>query len=110
MSDQEQINFARIEKAIRYIHDNFQNQPTLDEVAAAVNLSAFHFQRLFSQWAGVSPKTLMQYLSIEHPKTLLKDKQATLADTVYETGFRVRSVSMTCLLRSTGKRRNKTHN
>ena len=87
MTDQGQINFERIEKAIHYINENFQNQPALEEVAAAVNLSPFHFHRLFSKWAGVSPKKFMQYISIEYAKSLLKDGQATLVDTAYKTGL-----------------------
>ena len=87
MTDQDQINFDRIEKAIHYINNNFQNQPSLEQIAAAVNLSPFHFQRLFSEWAGVSPKKFIQYISIEYAKTLLKDQQTTLLDTAYQTGL-----------------------
>ena len=52
----DQINFQRIAKAIQYIQTNFQDQPSLDKIAKAVHLSPFHFQRLFTDWAGVSPK------------------------------------------------------
>lgn len=87
MIDQKQIDYERIEKAIKYAKENFKNQPSLDDIAAAVHLSPFHFQRLFSDWAGVSPKKFMQYLSIEYAKGLLRDKQSTLLDAAYETGF-----------------------
>ena len=87
MIDQKKINYDRIAQAIAYIKENFKDQPSLDEIAAAVNLSPFHFQRLFSEWAGVSPKKFMQYISIEHAKGLLKDGQSTLLDTAYDTGF-----------------------
>ncbi|RYY32090.1 MAG: AraC family transcriptional regulator, partial [Sphingobacteriaceae bacterium] len=87
METQETINYQRIAKAIDYIKTNFKAQPTLDEVAEKVNLSPFHFQRLFTDWAGVSPKKFIQYLSIEHAKSILKEKQATLFDTAYETGL-----------------------
>ncbi|HEY1283826.1 MAG TPA: methylated-DNA--[protein]-cysteine S-methyltransferase [Steroidobacteraceae bacterium] len=53
-------DFARIAKAIRYIDANFRLQPKLEEVAAHVNLSEFHFNRLFRRWAGITPK---QYLA-----------------------------------------------
>jgi len=85
--DQKRIDYERIEKAIHYIRENFKEQPSLDEVAAAVNLSPFHFQRLFSDWAGVSPKKFMQYLSVEYAKGLLKCRKHTLLDTAYETGL-----------------------
>ena len=53
-------DFARIAKAIRFIDEHFRLQPRLEEVAAHVNLSEFHFNRLFRRWAGVTPK---QYLA-----------------------------------------------
>ncbi|WP_461453564.1 bifunctional helix-turn-helix domain-containing protein/methylated-DNA--[protein]-cysteine S-methyltransferase [Mucilaginibacter sp.] len=87
MKTQEQLNYERIAEAIDYIKLNFKLQPNLDEVAAKINLSPFHFQRLFTDWAGVSPKKFLQYLSIEHAKAMLKEKSATLFDTAYETGL-----------------------
>ena len=87
MIDQQQINYQRIEKAIAYIKGNFKDQPSLDDIAAAVHLSPFHFQRLFTEWAGVSPKKFIQYLSLEYAKSLLKDRSSTLLDTAYETGL-----------------------
>lgn len=50
-------------------------------------MSPFHFQRLFTDWAGVSPKKFLQYVSIEHAKRVLKTQSATLADAAYETGL-----------------------
>lgn len=87
MNTQENINYDRIAEAINYIKLNFKNQPNLDEVAEKVNLSPFHFQRLFTDWVGISPKKFLQYLSLEYAKGILKDKQATLFDTAYETGL-----------------------
>lgn len=87
MNEADQINYNRIAAAIEYIKLNFKGQPNLDEVAEKVNLSPFHFQRLFSDWAGVSPKKFLQYTSIEYAKQILKEKQATLFDAAYETGL-----------------------
>jgi len=87
MTEQAHANYYRIADAIDYLKDNFKHQPSLDEIASAVNLSPFHFQRLFSEWVGVSPKKFMQYLSIEYAKGLLKNEQATLFDTAHETGL-----------------------
>ena len=53
-------DYQRIADAIGYINANIQQQPSLDEIAAAINLSPFHFQRLFSRWAGVTPKKYLQ--------------------------------------------------
>ncbi|MFI5137266.1 MAG: bifunctional helix-turn-helix domain-containing protein/methylated-DNA--[protein]-cysteine S-methyltransferase [Sphingobacteriales bacterium] len=87
MDSQETINYKRIAEAINYIKLNFKEQPNLDEVAEKVNLSPFHFQRLFTDWAGISPKKFLQYLSLDYAKGILKDKQATLFDTAFETGL-----------------------
>lgn len=80
-------NYDRIATAIDYIRTNFKEQPDLSEVAEKVHLSPFHFQRLFTDWAGVSPKKFLQYLSIEHAKSMLQDKGATLFDTAFDTGL-----------------------
>ena len=87
MNAQEHVNYNRIAEAIDYIKQNFKEQPTLNEVAEKIHLSPFHFQRLFSEWAGTSPKKFLQYISIQYAKQLLKEKQATLFETAYETGL-----------------------
>lgn len=87
MFEQQQLNYDRIAEAIEYIKNNFKEQPNLDALAAQVHLSPFHFQRLFTEWAGTTPKKFLQYISIEHAKKLLLQQQATLADTAFETGL-----------------------
>jgi len=87
MNTQDNINYQRIAEAIEYIKQNFKEQPNLDEVAEKIHVSPFHFQRLFTEWAGVSPKKFLQYLSVEYAKDLLKNKQATLFDAAIETGL-----------------------
>lgn len=87
MNKQEQLNYNRIATAIEYIHNNFRQQPSLEELSQQVHLSPFHFQRLFSEWAGTTPKKFLQYISTEHAKKLLKEQQATLFDTAIELGL-----------------------
>jgi len=87
MSAQDQIDYQRIAKAIEYIQSNFKLQPNLDEVAEKVNLSPAHFQKIFTDWAGTSPKKFLQFISLEHAKSLLKDEKATLFDAALETGL-----------------------
>jgi len=87
MTTQEAINYNRIADAINYIEQNFKAQPNLDEVAEKIHLSPYHFQRMFSDWAGVSPKKFLEYISIEHAKNILKDRQATLSDAAFDTGL-----------------------
>ena len=87
MNGQQHINYNRIAEAIDYLKRNFKSQPSLEEVAEKIQLSPYHFQRLFTEWAGTSPKKFLQYISIEHAKRLLKDDQATLFDVAHETGL-----------------------
>ncbi|WP_288245180.1 methylated-DNA--[protein]-cysteine S-methyltransferase [uncultured Chryseobacterium sp.] len=87
MSRQEQIDYQRIAKAIEYIQSNFKLQPNLDEVAEKVNLSPAHFQKIFTDWAGTSPKKFLQFISLEHAKNLLKKEKASLFDAALETGL-----------------------
>ena len=85
MNTQENLDFARIAEAIEYTREHFQSQPTLDDIARKVCLSPAHFQRMFTAWAGVSPKKFLQYVSIEYAKKILKE--GSLFDVAYETGL-----------------------
>ena len=82
-----EINYDRIAKAITYIREHFREQPDLENIANEVHLSPFHFQRIFKEWAGTTPKKFLQYLTVEHAKKLLKENQATLSDVTNETGL-----------------------
>lgn len=86
MKTQKEIDYNRIAAAIEYILANFRKQPSLEEVAANVHLSPFHFQKLFTEWAGTTPKKFLQYISTEHAKKLLGER-ATLAETAFQTGL-----------------------
>ena len=72
MNQQKHYNFNRIAEAIEYLAQNFKKQPSLDEVAEKIHVSPFHFQRLFTEWAGVSPKKFLQFLTIDHAKNILQ--------------------------------------
>jgi len=85
--DQSQIDYRRIEAAITYSAAHYRDAPTLDEVAAAANLSQFHFQRLFTRWAGVSPKGFARYLSLDHARALLRHDGASCLDAAFEAGL-----------------------
>ena len=87
MLTQVETNYSRIAEAIGYIQDNFKSQPRLDEVAQKIALSPFHFQKMFTEWAGVSPKKFLQYLTVEYAKKMLKDNHASLFDTAIEAGL-----------------------
>ncbi|NUB44820.1 methylated-DNA--[protein]-cysteine S-methyltransferase [Fertoebacter nigrum] len=59
---------------------------TLDALAGQMGMSAAHFQRVFSQWVGVSPKRYQQYLTLDHARRLLAER-FTVLDTALNTGL-----------------------
>lgn len=71
-------DYQRIAKAIDYLTQHATQQPALDDVAAHVHLSPYHFQRLFCQWAGVSPKRFLQILTLENARPLVSDDYSML--------------------------------
>lgn len=75
---EQQINYQRIESAIKYLAANYRDQPNLDDVAQAVHLSPFHFQRIFTEWAGITPKKFLQFLTTEHLKDKLAETRSIL--------------------------------
>jgi AraC family transcriptional regulator of adaptative response/methylated-DNA-[protein]-cysteine methyltransferase len=66
-------DYERVATVIRFLDRYHTDQPDLNELAAAAGLSPFHFHRLFSAWAGVTPKDFLQCLTLEHVKQLLRD-------------------------------------
>ena len=79
-------DYRLVEQAIGYLSDNYREQPDLAEVAAAVGLSEYHFQRLFKRWAGISPKRFLQFLTLEHAKEMLGQARSLL-EVSYDTGL-----------------------
>ena len=79
-------HYRLIEQAIQYIEANVQNQPELAQIASAVGLSEYHFQRLFTRWAGISPKRFMQFLTTENAKEIL-DRSENLLDATHQVGL-----------------------
>lgn len=83
---QQSEDYRRIEKAIRFIEDNFASRPTLDQIAASVHLSRYHFNRLFKRWAGISPVRFLQFLTLEYAKQKLVDA-GSLLNTAFDAGL-----------------------
>ena len=79
-------DYLRIEQAILYLENHYREQPSLEDVAANIGLSEFHFQRLFTRWAGVSPKRFLQFLTKEGAKDLLS-RSENLLDTTHQVGL-----------------------
>ena len=86
MTPAEQIQFARIAAAIEFLYDHHREQPDLAAVAAHVHLSPQHLQRQFQQWAGISPKKMLQHISIENAKRILH-AQGSVQDAALASGL-----------------------
>lgn len=79
-------DYLLIEKAIEYLEENYQTQPDLAAIAEHVGLSEYHFQRVFTRWAGISPKKFVQYLTLQHAKQVLDESKSVLEAT-YDAGL-----------------------
>ncbi|QZT35834.1 methylated-DNA--[protein]-cysteine S-methyltransferase [Halosquirtibacter xylanolyticus] len=80
-------HFDKIADTLAFIDKNFKEQPSLDIIAEHINMSPFHFQRLFKDWVGISPKKYLKFISLEYAKNLIKQNNLSLFDTAYETGL-----------------------
>lgn len=78
--------FARMGRAIAWLEEHYTEQPTLEEAAEAAGLSPWHFQRLFTRWAGVSPRRFVAYLTLDHAKQHL-DRSASVMDAAFDAGL-----------------------
>jgi AraC family transcriptional regulator of adaptative response/methylated-DNA-[protein]-cysteine methyltransferase len=90
MTETEDINYSRVEEAIKFLTDNYKQQPSLYEVADHSNVSPFHFQKIFTEWAGISPKKFLQYLTVEELKKELK-KTSNLVEAAERVGLSAQS-------------------
>ncbi len=79
-------DYQRIERAIRFIEENYKNQPSLRQIADYAGLSEYHFQRLFTRWAGTSPQRFVRFLTKEYAKSQLATS-ANLLETTHEAGL-----------------------
>lgn len=79
-------DYYRIESALRFLEENHERQPSLEEAARSVGLSEFYFQRLFQRWVGISPKRFLQYLSKEHALAALRESRSVL-DASFDSGL-----------------------
>lgn len=79
-------DYARVRRAIEFVSETWQDQPSLETIAAHVGLSPAHFQKLFKRWAGISPKAFLQAITVDHARELLRDS-ASVLDAAYEVGL-----------------------
>jgi len=71
-------DYTRIENAMTYMSEHLSDQPTLEEIAAHVHLSPFHFHRVFCRWAGTTPKRFLQALTLERSKRMLENDDSLM--------------------------------
>lgn len=86
MTTQHTTDYARIEQAIHYLNEHFQEQPELNALAEHLGLSEYHLQRLFRRWAGISPKRFVQMLTAGYARERLS-QSAGILDTAYAAGL-----------------------
>ncbi|QQA43450.1 methylated-DNA--[protein]-cysteine S-methyltransferase [Pelagovum pacificum] len=77
MEQSDRYHYHVIARAIELINEAPEPM-SLDRLSDAMKMSPAHFQRIFSQWVGVSPKRYQQYLALGHARTLLKERFSTL--------------------------------
>src|SRR5262245_49079778 len=79
-------DYELVRRNLDFLRENWRDQPTLEDLAQRNNMSTAHLQRLFTRWAGLSPKAFLQALTIDHARKLLRDS-ASVLDTAYEVGL-----------------------
>ena len=79
-------DYGHVTRAIEYLSENWRDHPSLDDIAGHVGLSPTHFQKLFTRWAGISPKQFIQAITLDHARELLRDA-ASVLDATYEVGL-----------------------
>lgn len=79
-------DYEMVRQSLAFLTENWRDQPSLEELAERSRVSPQHLQRLFTRWAGLSPKAFLQALTIDHARELLRDS-ASVLDTAYEVGL-----------------------
>jgi AraC family transcriptional regulator of adaptative response/methylated-DNA-[protein]-cysteine methyltransferase len=79
-------DYERIAGVIRYLDESHTDQPDLATLARRVGLSQHHFHRLFTSWAGITPKDFLQCLTLTYARELLRQGKSVL-DAALDTGL-----------------------
>jgi AraC family transcriptional regulator of adaptative response/methylated-DNA-[protein]-cysteine methyltransferase len=79
-------DYEVVKQTLAFIHENWREQPSLEAIARQAQISPTHLQRLFTRWAGLSPKAFLQAVTLDHARALLRDS-ASILDTAYEVGL-----------------------
>ena len=79
-------DYGVVRQVIEYLTENWRDQPSLEAIAAEVGMEPTRLQKLFTRWAGISPKAFLQAVTLDHARALL-EQSATVLDTTYEVGL-----------------------
>lgn len=79
-------DYEKVQSVLARLHDNWRDQPSLAELAEPVGMNADQLQRLFTRWAGLTPKAFLQALTLDHARAMLKDS-ASILETSLEVGL-----------------------
>src|SRR2546423_2119732 len=79
-------DYEIVKKTLAFIHENWREQPSPEAIAEQAELSPHHLQRVFTRWAGLSPKAFLQAVTLDHARSLLRDS-ASILDATYELGL-----------------------
>ena len=99
-------HYRLVEKAIAVLRERAHEQPSLEALAAAVHLSPAHLQRVFAQWAGVSPKRFLQVLTKDHALQRLREQDTVLAASAHcglSGGGRLHDLMVQCVAMTPGE-------
>ena len=86
MIDTPRKDYDMVRRSLAFITENWRDQPSLEAIAEKSGVSPHHMQRVFTRWAGLSPKAFLQAVTIDHARELLRDS-ASILDTAYEVGL-----------------------
>lgn len=75
MKLEENSDYERVARAIRFMEEELHSQPNLEEIAAHLKLSPHHFHRLFARWAGTTPRRFLQALTLQRGKSLMRTRK-----------------------------------
>ncbi len=79
-------DYEMVRRSLAFLTENWRDQPSLEDLAEKSGVSAHHLQRLFTRWAGLSPKAFLQAITIDHAREMLRSS-ASILDTAYEVGL-----------------------
>lgn len=84
--DAAEDDYLVVRQVIEFLTENWREQPPLEAIARKVRMEPTRLHKLFTRWAGISPKAFVQALTLDHARALL-EQSATVLDTTYEVGL-----------------------